>query len=149
MEIVRKIGGGFYGEVWEALWHGKTRVAVKWLRDADTRELLSEIDMMRKVKHPNIVVFFGAAKDPETSSLRIVTELMDESLLSFLRERESLDPSVALKICVDVCSGMHHLATLNYIHRDLAARNVLIRKISDSVESKICDFGLGRYVVLI
>ena len=47
LELVKRIGGGYFGEVWQALWHKKTPVAVKWLKknadEASNDEFLAEI----------------------------------------------------------------------------------------------------------
>jgi len=49
--------------------------------------------------------------------------------------------------CLDICSGMEHLASKGFVHRDLAARNVFVgdRNVeTDRHIIKVGDFGLSR-----
>lgn len=57
-----KLGGGQYGEVYEAVWkrYGNT-VAVKTLKE-DTmalKDFLEEAAIMKEMKHPNLVQLIG------------------------------------------------------------------------------------------
>ena len=57
-----KLGGGQYGEVYEAIWkrYGNT-VAVKTLKE-DTmalKDFLEEAAIMKQMKHPNLVQLIG------------------------------------------------------------------------------------------
>ena len=65
--------GGF-GEVWKCKM-GETSVAVKkllshWLEsDSSTAiEFESEVEILKKLRHPNIVMFFGAGTKKKTCS---------------------------------------------------------------------------------
>jgi len=63
LEFVRSIGVGSSGEVYEMLWKS-TRVAVKKIfrtvLDGDVaQEFHREMDMLRRLRHPNIVLFMG------------------------------------------------------------------------------------------
>ncbi|KAK3035898.1 hypothetical protein RJ639_033399, partial [Escallonia herrerae] len=73
-----RIGLGSYGEVYHGDWHG-TEVAVKkFLDQAITGESLeefrSEVQIMRKVRHPNVVLFMGAVT--RAPNLSIITEFL-------------------------------------------------------------------------
>lgn len=148
IQLVRKIGGGFFGQVWEALWHSHTKVAVKWLTNGGSNdEFLSEVRILKKVKHPHVIVCYGLSLDPQTNTLRLVTEMLDGSLLDYLRDQPmDLNNNQMTKISVQICNGMHHLVQKGIVHRDLAARNVLYKKrgMGECPEMKLCDFGLGR-----
>ena len=109
LELVKKLGGGHFGEVWLAMWEKRTKVAVKWLKGANTdEEFLKEIHLMKKIKHPNIIHYYGLSPDPATSVMRLVTELMEDgSLLDWLR-KSSLDHSdqCRVRICMDITAGL-------------------------------------------
>ena len=101
--------------------------------------------ILKKVRHPHITMFYGISVDDESQQIRLVTELLDCSLLDFLRDgKHEVDNALLLKISQDVCSGMDHLSSMDIVHRDLAARNVLVKVVGSGVECKLCDFGLGR-----
>jgi hypothetical protein len=76
--VAERIGLGSYGEVYRGDWHG-TAVAVKKFIDQDItgealEEFRSEVRMMRRLRHPNIVLFMGAVTRPP--NLSIVTEFL-------------------------------------------------------------------------
>ena len=147
LELVSKVGGGHFGEVWLAMWNKKSKVAVKWLKETSTEDFLAEIKLLRKVRHPHVLGYYGISQDPETGVVRLVTEFMEEgSLLSWLRQDSCDSPCSSLvKAAIDVAAGMDYLAKKGILHRDLAARNILIRKEGPTdVVCKLCDFGLGK-----
>mmetsp|Transcript_12684 Transcript_12684/g.19222 ORF Transcript_12684/g.19222 Transcript_12684/m.19222 type:complete len:829 (+) Transcript_12684:284-2770(+) len=87
------IGGGGFGQVWEASWRG-TPVAVKILsvshkaehiQKAILQEFAAEINMVSGMRHPNICLYIGACLEP--SNRAIVTELATNgSLWDALRQ---------------------------------------------------------------
>ncbi|XP_064459138.1 tyrosine kinase receptor Cad96Ca-like, partial [Ornithodoros turicata] len=137
-----------------------TQVAVKTLKEyassEEKRDLLREMRVMRELgKHPNVVAFIGYCTQQEP--LLLVMELVAKGkLLSFLREHRSkgayyndpegdgsLGPRDLAMFALQVCHGMHYIASKGVIHRDLAARNVLV---DEHNRCKVADFGLSRTV---
>jgi hypothetical protein len=144
LELVKRIGGGHFGEVWMAKWNALTNVAVKWLLTENANEeFLAEVQVLQKVRHPHVIETYGVSMDEE-SRLRLVTELLDTSLLDYLRETLFHDTSVLLDISIQICKAGVHLAKHGVVHRDLAARNILLKLGGHVPHAKMCDFGLGK-----
>ncbi|CAI9726957.1 tyrosineAbl-likeprotein kinase Abl-like isoform X3 [Octopus vulgaris] len=140
-----RLGGGQYGDVYEAVWktYNKT-VAVKTLKE-DTmalKDFLEEAAIMKEMKHPNLVQLLGVCtREPP---FYIITEFMTHgNLLDYLRgsNREDIGPTVLMYMATQISSGMAYLEAKNYIHRDLAARNCLV---GENHLVKVADFGLAR-----
>ncbi|XP_041368095.1 tyrosine-protein kinase ABL1-like [Gigantopelta aegis] len=140
-----RLGGGQYGDVYEAVWkrYNKT-VAVKTLKE-DTmalKDFLEEAAIMKEMKHPNLVQLLGVCtREPP---FYIVTEFMAlGNLLDFLRSsnKNELGPTVLMYMATQIASAMAYLEDRMFIHRDLAARNCLV---SENHLVKVADFGLAR-----
>ncbi|XP_071948320.1 tyrosine-protein kinase ABL1-like isoform X2 [Antedon mediterranea] len=142
-----KLGGGQYGEVYEAIWKKYNRtVAVKTLKEETMKveEFMREAAVMKTIKHPNLVQLLGACtREPP---FYIVTEFMQHgNLLDYLRENDQTTlPAIALMhMATQVASAMSYLEDVNFIHRDLAARNCLL---GENHLVKVADFGLARII---
>lgn len=154
IEIVKRLGGGFFGDVFQAKWR-KAIVAVKQLKGVISETSLVEFEAEAKLMklmnpHPNVVFFFGMCREP----LCILTEYVARgSLSSLLTSLTPIYDDLKLKILKGIAMGMYHLSCEKIIHKviecvhcvtlqDLAARNVLI---TETYEAKVADFGM-RYV---
>lgn len=145
--IGERIGLGSYGEVYRGDWHG-TEVAVKKFLDQDItgeslEEFKSEVRIMKRLRHPNVVLFMGAVTRPP--NLSIVTEFLHRGSLYRLihRPNNQLDERRRLRIALDTARGMNYLhnCTPMIVHRDLKSPNLLVDK---NWVVKVCDFGLSR-----
>ncbi|KAJ7971493.1 CTR1-like protein kinase [Quillaja saponaria] len=147
--LKEKIGAGSFGTVHRADWNGSD-VAVKILMEQDFhaerfKEFLREVAIMKRLRHPNIVLFMGAVTQPP--NLSIVTEYLSRGslyrLLHVPGAREMLDERRRLSMAYDVAKGMNYLHRHNppIVHRDLKSPNLLVDK---KFTVKVCDFGLSR-----
>ncbi|KAJ6868439.1 hypothetical protein NC651_033492 [Populus alba x Populus x berolinensis] len=147
ISLGERIGLGSYGEVYRGDWHG-TEVAVKRFLDQDITgeslaEFRSEVRIMKRVRHPNVVLFMGAVT--RAPNLSIVTEFLPRGSLYRLlhRPNNQLDERRRLRMAFDAARGMNYLhnCTPMIVHRDLKSPNLLVDK---NWVVKVCDFGLSR-----
>ncbi|KAK7385401.1 hypothetical protein VNO78_31118 [Psophocarpus tetragonolobus] len=150
LRIKERVGAGSFGTVYSSEWHGSD-VAVKVLtvqdfHDDQLKEFLREVAIMKRVRHPNVVLFMGAVtKRPHLS---IVTEYLPRGSLFRLIHKpasgEILDPRRRLRMALDVAKGINYLHCLKppIVHWDLKTPNLLVDK---NWIVKVCDFGLSRF----
>ncbi|KAI7995033.1 Serine/threonine-protein kinase EDR1 [Camellia lanceoleosa] len=147
LQIGERIGIGSYGEVYRAEWNG-TEVAVKKFMDQDISgdalaQFKYEVEIMLRLRHPNVVLFMGAVTHPP--NLSILTEYLPRGSLYKLlhRPNNQLDEKKRMRMAVDVAKGMNYLHTSHptIVHRDLKTPNLLVDK---NWLVKVCDFGLSR-----
>lgn len=145
------IGKGSFGEILRAYWRG-TPVAVKRILPSlsDDRLVIQdfrhEVNLLVKLRHPNIVQFLGAVT--EKKPLMLITEyLRGGDLHQYLKEKGSLSPSTAINFALDIARGMAYLHNEPnvIIHRDLKPRNVLLVN-SNADHLKVGDFGLSKLI---
>uniref|UniRef100_A0A672QEY9 Tyrosine-protein kinase n=1 Tax=Sinocyclocheilus grahami TaxID=75366 RepID=A0A672QEY9_SINGR len=144
LKLLKKLGAGQFGQVYEGIWNDSTAVAVKTLKPGtmDPKDFLREAQIMKKLRHAKLIQLYAVCTTEEP--IYIVTELMSHgSLLEYLQKDRgaSLQLSDQIEMGSQVASGMAFLELQNYIHRDLAARNVLV---GDNNVCKVADFGLAR-----
>ncbi|KAM1894727.1 hypothetical protein ACFX13_043598 [Malus domestica] len=147
LQIGERIGIGSYGEVYHADWNG-TEVAVKKFLDQDFSgdalvQFKCEVEIMLRLRHPNVVLFMGAVTRPPHFS--ILTEFLPRGSLYRLlhRPNSQLDERRRMRMALDVAKGMNYLHTSHptVVHRDLKSPNLLVDK---NWNVKVCDFGLSR-----
>lgn len=144
--LSNELGRGQFGQVYEGLIDGKTRVAIKQLRKGsmDPQDFLAEAQIMKNMKHENLVQLFAVCTREEP--VYIVTELMPKgALISYLQtdEGKNLPLSGYIKMATQIAAGMSYIEREKYVHRDLAARNILV---GVNNVCKIADFGLARFI---
>ncbi|GFQ05189.1 serine/threonine-protein kinase edr1 [Phtheirospermum japonicum] len=139
LTIGEQIGQGSCGTVYHGLWYGSD-VAVKAFSKL---EYTDEVSLMKRLRHPNILLFMGAVTTPQR--LCIVTEFLPRgSLFRFLQKNTSkLEMRRRIQMALDIARGMNYLHHFNppIIHRDLKSSNLLVDK---NWTVKVGDFGLSR-----
>lgn len=145
------IGKGSFGEIVRACWRG-TPVAVKRILPSLSDDKLviqdfrHEVNLLVKLRHPNIVQFLGAVT--EKKPLMLITEyLRGGDLHQCLKEKGALSAATAVSFALDIARGMAYLHNEPnvIIHRDLKPRNVLLVN-SNADHLKVGDFGLSKLI---
>ncbi|XP_074066568.1 protein-tyrosine kinase 6 [Macrotis lagotis] len=145
--LTRKLGSGYFGEVFEGYWKEKVKVAIKAIAKDDLmhqKTFYSEIEVMKKLRHKHILSLYAISSTGDP--VYIISELMPKgNLLELLRDPEGakLPTTELVDIASQISEGMCYLESENYIHRDLAARNILV---GENNICKVGDFGLARLI---
>ena len=148
-EIVRELGHGAMGVVYEALdpTIGR-RIALKAIRfdgigttaDEAARRFKNEARAAGGLNHPNLVTVYDAGED--AGNLYLAMEFIEGSNLDeLLRNERRLSPAKATDIVRQVCAGLDFAHSKGIVHRDIKPANVML---GAHGLVKITDFGIAR-----
>jgi WD40 repeat protein len=143
--LLRPLGAGGFGEVWEAYDNKlERRVAVKLPRrgELSPREVelfLREARAAAQLRHRNIVSVFEAGKIRD--QCYIVSELVvGQPLSAWLAARERTTKE-CVRLCITVARALHHAHLAGVVHRDLKPANIVV---DEADEPHLLDFGLAK-----
>ena len=150
--IVRKIGEGGMGQVYEALQEApvQRRVALKLIKlGMDTREVVRRFEVERQVlarmDHSSIARVFDAGATPEGRPY-FAMELVDGPALADYCDARRLPIPARLELFATVCHAVHSAHQKGVIHRDIKAGNVLVAAEEGRPIPKVIDFGIARAI---
>ena len=151
-----RIGSGITAEVFHGIWRG-TPVAIKQIKLGSklnpkiVQAFKRELTVMVRCRHPNLVLFMGAATT--TPPIRLLSEFCEGgTLFDLLHNRPEIELCwrQKIKILLDVAKGMNYLHHCRppIVHRDLKSLNLLLaEKVEDEFDTpvvKIADFGMAK-----
>lgn len=154
-----RIGQGITADVYLGYMDESIKIAVKEIDFNKTamgdRQQLAfdrEVAIMAKVRHPNLVLFYGVVS--VSRPFRIITEFCGGGCcFEFLHNGDDeleLCWGQQHKMCLDVARAIQYLHnfTPKIIHRDLKSLNLLlaspVTSEADMPDVKVSDFGLSR-----
>ena len=144
-EIVREIGRGGFGVVYEARDGQLGRsVAFKAVRAGDQaalreERLQREAESAARLSHPCIVTVHDVGRCEQGPYL--VLELLRGKSLAHRLSAGPLAVREALRVAVRVAEGLSHAHGRGVVHRDLTPGNVFL---CDDGQVKVLDFGLAH-----
>ncbi|CAH2254498.1 serine threonine- kinase Nek2 [Pelobates cultripes] len=156
-EVLFTIGSGSYGKcqkirrrsdgkvlVWKELDYGT-------MTEAEKQMLVSEVNLLRELKHPNIVRYYDRIIDRTNTTLYIVMEYCEGGDLATIiakctKDRQYLEEDFILRVFAQLALALkdcHRRTDGGHIvlHRDLKPANIFL----DAKKNvKVGDFGLAR-----
>ncbi len=153
-KVVKRLGDGSYGTVYSVV-NIQTNVTVAMKKiekvkenEIDDLEIKNEIDILKKLDHPNIVKiyeFYNTLTD-----FYIVTEYCKKGeLYGYIKNTYSENQLAVL--FYQVFSGLYYLHDHHILHRDLKLENIMISDIEKDLKTKedyfwikIIDFGTAK-----
>jgi serine/threonine protein kinase len=142
-DLKRRLGVGYFGEVWEALEVGLGQeCAVKLIpknKIINRRNFFSEAQILKYSEHPNIVKIFETGLFDKDRIYLSMECLKNRSL-----EEEAGGGFIALtrakNVMCDILRGLEYAHSKGIVHRDIKPANILIGSLG---EGKLSDFGLA------
>ena len=156
--IIHKLGQGSFGKVKLCInsVNGKP-YAIKVVQKEHLKNVKSgsgtalqliftEIAVMKKMDHPNVVRLLEVMDSPDSKKLFMVMEYVSRGPVMRTTRQEGLEPfdeATCRSYCRDVLTGLEYLHLNGVLHRDLKPENLLL---SSNGTLKISDFGMANVV---
>ncbi|KAL6730407.1 hypothetical protein Aduo_001385 [Ancylostoma duodenale] len=147
------VGNGSFGVVFLAkLQENNEPVAIKKVLQ-DKRFKNRELQIMRKLSHPNIVklkyFFYSGGEKKDELYLNLILEYVPETVYRVARhyskQRQSI-PLIYVKLYMyQLFRALAYIHGIGICHRDIKPQNLLIDPESGIL--KLCDFGSAKYLV--
>eukprot|EP00931_Biecheleriopsis_adriatica_P060654 TRINITY_DN36437_c0_g1_i2.p1 TRINITY_DN36437_c0_g1~~TRINITY_DN36437_c0_g1_i2.p1 ORF type:complete len:664 (+),score=101.98 TRINITY_DN36437_c0_g1_i2:76-1992(+) len=113
------------------------------LHPSSLQAFVSELRIVRHLRHPNIVAFHGACIDAAAGELALVYELVNGGSLESFDINLEGDPAFVLKLFICIARALRylHFQKPSVVHGDLKPSNILLSR--SPFQLKLADFGLS------
>ncbi|XP_032466754.1 serine/threonine-protein kinase DCLK1 isoform X4 [Phocoena sinus] len=150
-KVGRTIGDGNFAVVKECVERSTAReYALKIIKKSKCRGkehmIQNEVSILRRVKHPNIVLLIEEMDVP--TELYLVMELVKGGdLFDAITSTNKYTERDASGMLYNLASAIKYLHSVNIVHRDIKPENLLVYEHQDGSKSlKLGDFGLATIV---
>lgn len=154
-DIITQLGKGGYGKVFEVR-HKKTKavrackyIAKSKMKEKDLQRIRREINILKKVDHPNIVKIYEVYET--NRSLYIIMEKCNggelfDKIIDNISQKRMFSEKETAKIFLQIMSAINYCHKNGICHRDLKPENILLlqKDNEDDYPIKLIDFGLSQ-----
>ncbi len=153
--ILRTLGSGGMGTVYEAVTPDGGRVAVKVLDPSRAgsaeaqKRFLREAKLAASIEHDNVVRVLDTGTDDQHGLPYIVMDLLvGYDLGDFVDRLGALSPEPAVRAFRQACAGLAAAHACDLVHRDIKLANLFLhQQPTGELVTKVCDFGLAKKIV--
>ena len=151
LKKIKTIGEGTFGEVY-LIKSQKTKreFALKKIQIKKTNlkinRILGEVNILKKLDHPNIISFKGAFKSNDDKVLNIITEYVNQGdfekkIETNYKDKKYFEEKDILNWLFQVCLALQYLHENSIIHRDIKPSNIYL---TENNIIKLGDFGTSK-----
>ena len=154
-ELIGVIGKGNFGKISKIIRKSDQKVLI-WkeldygqMSEKEKEQIVSEVNILRELKHPNIVRYYDRIIDKKQSKIYIIMEYCEGGDLNQLIKRckknnEFIAEDIIWKIFTQLLLAIHAIHNHKegkILHRDIKPSNIFLDKENNI---KLGDFGLSR-----
>jgi formylglycine-generating enzyme required for sulfatase activity len=151
-ELVRPLGEGGFGVVWEAEQKEPIHrlVALKLIkRGMDSKQVIArfaaEQQALAVMDHPSIAKVLDAGSTADGRPYFAMELVIGTPIVLYCQQR-NLATEARLRIFEVVCRAIHHAHQRGIVHRDIKPSNVLVMECDGDAIPKVIDFGIAKAV---
>ncbi len=152
IEVLRKLGGGGMGVVYEVehrLTGHRRALKVVHAKYADRprfmKRLLREAKVAGTLNCPYVVETYDAGRLEDGAAYVLMELLHGRTLYELMQEEGRLAPRRLAEIMSQLSEGMAMAHAAGIVHRDLKPENIFIVQDEDGERVKILDFGVSKF----
>jgi serine/threonine protein kinase len=155
-DMKEELGRGSFGAVFRAV-EKKTGkdFAIKQVENFDSNRSITEVSILKRVSHDNIIQYVEWFISPDGLKLCIVMEFANKGTLENVAKKEGCRTEgwCVWRFLCQMSHALNYLHTLkphHILHRDLKPANILGKDVWDDekrgnyVSWKIADFGIAK-----
>ena len=148
-ELYEIIGKGMYGKVYKALnkienkFYAIKCLNIKDITDKERSNIEMEVNLLKELKHPNIVLYKDSFID-KNNDLNIVTTFCEggDMYKKIFKEKNSYyEENIIINWLVQLLLGLSYIHDKKIVHRDIKTKNIFIQ---NENTLRIGDFGIAR-----
>jgi len=146
-ELRETLGSGAFAKVVKVV-HKKTGQfralkIIKKQKDQDPARMYLEVEILKKLVHPNIMQIFEFYEDKK--HFQIITELCEGGeLFDMIVQKGNFNEDEAAWVMKQLLSAVNYIHTNSICHRDIKPENILLDTKKDNI-IKIIDWGTARF----
>ena len=110
-------------------------------KNTDEKKIISEIEILKKLKHENIIQVEECLVD-ENNYYVIAEFCQFGSLDNYLNKNKKLTENQTKYIISQLLKAIQYLNSKNFVHTDIKPENILIEKIMKKRDEELCDIKL-------
>lgn len=149
-EVKKKIGEGSYGVVYliysniTSMYYVQKKIDLKGLSKAEIKDTEKEVNLLKKLDHPNIIKLINGTKSKRY--LELIMEYAEKGdlynqLIKQAKSNKYFPEKIIINWLVQICSALKYLHSKHIIHRDIKPQNIFLSK---KGEIKLGDFGVSK-----
>ena len=149
-KIIKKIGEGSYGLVYlvisqkTSIRYVLKKIDLKGLSKEEIKETSNEVNLLKKLDHPNIIKFIDVYKSRRYLELFMEYAERGDLYEQICKQKKKNKPFEEKKIIdwlIQSCQALNFIHSKHIIHRDIKPHNIFLTK-KGSV--KLGDFGVSK-----
>ena len=143
--ILKDLGHGSYGQVKKVKHKKMNEIRAMKITNKKTVSSKYEIEILRKISHPNITNIFEIFED--SKKYYIIMEFLEGGeLFDAITSIGSFSEESACQIMKQILSAIFYLHSSNIVHRDLKPENIMLlqKPQNDNYHIKLIDFGTAK-----
>ncbi|CAG9335573.1 unnamed protein product [Blepharisma stoltei] len=147
--FVEELGKGSFSRVFLAVENtSQKKFAIKCIQKKDLlrrknglSHIINEIEIVRKLDHPNIIKLHKVYEDIDY--VYLVLDYIEGKDLHKRLQTKNYSEEAAFFFVQKLLKTVDYLSSHNIIHRDIKPENLILESMDNDIEFKLADFGLA------